>query len=99
MLYFSGDTEVGCPFGMPNADFVAKFPGRKAYRFDSFSVLVGYVMDGKHAVGNPLPIDRKVNFKKHPSLHHCGSRCLNAKGHDCECSCHGKNHGAGRSFD
>lgn len=27
--------------------------------------------------------------------HKCDSRCLNAKGHDCECSCGGKNHGAG----
>lgn len=23
----------------------------------------------------------------------CDSRCTNAKGHDCECSCNGKNHG------
>lgn len=25
----------------------------------------------------------------------CGARCLNAKGFQCECSCGGKNHGAG----
>ena len=73
MKYFSGETEVGCPFGMPNKEFAAKFPGRtKAYRYDGFSILVGYVMDGKYTVGEPLPIDRKVNFKKHPKLHQCG---------------------------
>lgn len=25
----------------------------------------------------------------------CDARCTNAKGHNCECSCGGKNHGAG----
>lgn len=25
----------------------------------------------------------------------CGARCLAATGHDCECACGGKNHGAG----
>ena len=28
---------------------------------------------------------------------HCDARCLNAKHGDCECSCGGKNHGAGRA--
>lgn len=27
--------------------------------------------------------------------HKCGAKCLNSKGHVCECSCGGKNHGAG----
>lgn len=27
--------------------------------------------------------------------HKCDARCLNAKGHSCECACGGKNHGAG----
>lgn len=27
--------------------------------------------------------------------HKCDARCTGAKGHDCECSCGGKNHGAG----
>lgn len=27
--------------------------------------------------------------------HHCDSRCLNAKGHECTCSCGGLNHGRG----
>lgn len=27
--------------------------------------------------------------------HKCDARCTSAKGHSCECSCGGKNHGAG----
>lgn len=26
--------------------------------------------------------------------HECGSKCMGAKGADCECQCEGKNHGA-----
>lgn len=26
--------------------------------------------------------------------HECGARCLSAKGHVCECSCNGANHGS-----
>lgn len=29
--------------------------------------------------------------------HKCDSRCLNAKGHDCTCSCGGANHGRGHT--
>lgn len=29
--------------------------------------------------------------------HKCDARCLNSKGHSCECACGGKNHGAGHS--
>lgn len=29
--------------------------------------------------------------------HKCDSRCLNAKGHDCTCSCGGANHGRGHA--
>ena len=27
--------------------------------------------------------------------HKCSAKCLSATGHDCECECGGKNHGAG----
>lgn len=30
--------------------------------------------------------------------HKCDSRCLNAKGHDCTCSCGGANHGRGHAI-
>lgn len=29
------------------------------------------------------------------TTHECGARCIHAKGHLCECSCGGKNHGKG----
>lgn len=31
--------------------------------------------------------------------HKCDSRCLNAKGHDCTCSCGGLNHGRGHAVE
>jgi hypothetical protein len=31
--------------------------------------------------------------------HQCDSRCLNAKGHDCTCSCGGMNHGRGYAVE
>ena len=38
---------------------------------------------------------RKIDYKLNGSKHQCDARCLNAKGHNCECACGGKNHGAG----
>ena len=34
------------------------------------------------------PLDGRVS-----EAHKCGARCLASKGHVCECSCGGKNHG------
>ena len=39
-------------------------------------------------------IAREVRGRYNPKLK-CGARCQNATGFDCECSCGGKNHGAG----
>jgi hypothetical protein len=50
---------------------------------------------GKTPDGTTVTADRKVEFKSNPSLHACGPRCQNATGHQCECSCQGKNHGKG----
>jgi hypothetical protein len=39
---------------------------------------------------------RAVEYKRNPSKHECGARCLNASGRSpCECSCRGRNHGRG----
>jgi hypothetical protein len=38
---------------------------------------------------------RFVAYNPNGSKHKCDSRCLNAKGGNCECSCGGANHGAG----
>ena len=75
-----------------NAEFDRLFPGVKGKRLDSFSKRVGYLDSSSK---KPLPLLRTIEFKNHPSLHKCDARCLNAKGHQCECSCGGKNHGAG----
>ena len=40
--------------------------------------------------------DRVVDYKKNPSEHPCGPRCLNAKGGTCECACGGAHHGETR---
>lgn len=77
---------------IPNREFDALFPGIKGRRADSFSKWVGYLDDSsKH----PLPLLRSIEYKRDPSLHKCDARCQHAKGRQCECSCGGKNHGAG----
>lgn len=38
---------------------------------------------------------RVIERKSNPSNHQCDGRCLNARGFKCECSCKGRNHGAG----
>lgn len=48
------------------------------------------VVNGVH-----VPVDRVINYKRAPSLHVCDARCQNARGHICECSCGGLNHGRG----
>ena len=73
-----------------NADFAAKFPGIKGKKCDSFSKWIG-----KDSNGVILPITRSIERKANPSNHKCDARCLNATGFKCECSCGGKNHGAG----
>ena len=50
---------------------------------------------GRAADGTKLRAERKIERKSNPSNHKCDARCLNATGFLCECSCGGKNHGAG----
>ncbi len=45
--------------------------------------------------GQMVPATRAIERKSNPSMHKCDARCLNATGFRCECSCGGKNHGAG----
>jgi hypothetical protein len=51
---------------------------------------------GRAPNGQRMVCDRKIERKNNPSMHQCDGRCLNATGFLCECSCRGKNHGAGR---
>ncbi len=77
---------------MRNDDFERLFPGIRGRRSDSFSRYVGYLDNtSKH----PVPVFRSIDYKRNPSLHRCDARCQHAKGHSCECSCGGKNHGKG----
>lgn len=40
-------------------------------------------------------VTRSIEYSRTPSRHKCGSRCMNARGPSCECSCGGANHGRG----
>lgn len=92
MRYFSDTGEqLINPYGMDNAEFANRFPGIVGRRSDSFSRFVGYLPNSNEI----RPIVRMIDYKKNPSLHKCDARCQHAKGHKCECSCGGKNHGAG----
>lgn len=92
--YFSdydGSEELVSIWPMRNAEFASTFSGFKALRYDGFSMIVGKAADGRI-----LPASRKISFKSRPSLHKCNAKCLNgSRNGDCECSCQGKNHGAG----
>ena len=63
-----------------------------ANRVDSFSVMVGHPVSGPDCI---FPATRLIYYRTRPSLHKCDTRCMAAKGHNCECSCGGKNHGIG----
>lgn len=90
----SGDVvELKAPYGMPNKEFAAKFPGIKGLRDDGFTTLVGYPIQG---AGVAVPVTRKIEYKSAPSLHECNSKCMNGRHNGtCECRCGGKNHGRG----
>jgi hypothetical protein len=95
VLYFSdyaGETVelIGFVSGMVMREFDALFPGIRGRRFDSYSMQVGRAADGRI-----LPVMRVIEYSARPSLHFCDARCMSARGPNCECSCGGKNHGAG----
>ena len=50
---------------------------------------------GRLPDGSKVNATRAIERKRNPSNHKCDARCLNATGFLCECSCGGKNHGAG----
>lgn len=94
VLYFSGDIELKSVRVVPNKSFFA-IGGKKNKHnaFDSFGRKVGIGSpDGIHSA--TMPVTRKIFYKSNPSLHKCDARCMSAIGHNCECSCGGKNHGA-----
>lgn len=88
--HFAGTDQLTQISSIDNRLFAKDFPGTKGLRCDSFSRWVG-----RDASGTLRPVERIIEFKRHPSLHACGPRCLGATGFVCECSCAGANHGAG----
>jgi hypothetical protein len=98
VMYYAPDgTELTGLLMIRNQRHAELFPGVKGTRADSFSHYVAFPPGApfKDDGTGSKPIARTIFFKKNPSLHKCDARCLNAKGHNCECSCGGKNHGAG----
>ena len=100
-IYFAADgTELTYACGLENKKFAALFPGVQGKWYDSFHKWVGYAAGARWTASGEgsKPVARVIFFKKNPSLHKCDARCLNATGHNCECSCGGKNHGAGNNM-
>ena len=87
--YFCGDIELRHVY-MQQTKWGIKAGGKKV---DSFSIMVGHPLDGPDCI---YPVTRTIFYAKKPSLHKCDARCMSAKGHNCECSCGGKNHGISR---
>jgi hypothetical protein len=85
---------------MKNAEFAARFPGVKGIRCDSFTMYVGTVSNMSGAGRDPanlLPVTRRIEYKRNPSLHECNAKCMNGSHRGaCECRCGGKNHGVGK---
>lgn len=93
--YYSGLVELKGSYPLQREVVRAQFPTGTIKRFDSFSLMVGTV-DGKYSTSSFLPVTRIIHHNAAGSLHKCDGRCLNAKRGECECSCGGKNHGAGQ---
>lgn len=92
MKYFSGTNELTQIRPIRNRTFLAMggVASRDNY-YDSISRAIGL----DPTLNAYVPVTRKVFFKDRPSLHKCDGRCMHAKGRNCECSCGGRNHGAG----
>lgn len=53
-----------------------------------------HYLAGRCACGSMHFVERAIRRPNTPSNHKCDSRCVNARGRNCECSCGGQNHGA-----
>ena len=94
--YYAGDDVYHEVEYVSYREHMQRFPGVKALVAPGGGVCVlGFKrVEGK---GVTVPLDRWVDYRvDKPSLHKCDARCMNAKGHNCECSCGGKNHGLHR---
>lgn len=95
-----------CLFKQCRKVFVRDFPVIGGNRlpvvisFEGWDTIFSASLAGKlrcecgHRVSNWKPLKAKLSSK-----HECGAKCLTSKGPSCECSCGGKNHGAGYLLD
>lgn len=94
--YYHGEIPLHTITSERKEKVLERFPAQKRFvKYDGYSYQVGWP-DGKDCFKNRdewLPATRRIEYKKFPSLHKCDARCQNAKGHTCECSCGGANHG------
>lgn len=85
-----------------NEEYAKLFPGVCGLRYDGYSKIVGSKLNDTFYLeikSDYLPVTRKIEYKSNPSKHKCNAKCLGGKiNGTCECSCEGKNHGAGTSF-
>jgi hypothetical protein len=66
-----------------------------AVQHDGSPFISAIHFSGLNTNGRRVAVERMIERKPNPSMHKCDARCLNATGFKCECSCGGKNHGAG----
>lgn len=88
--YFRGTeqlTDVHA-WSVKRAEALGEIPKRRMYR--------DFVSVGKNSAGDHVIVDRTILYSLKPSMHKCDARCMNARGHNCECSCGGANHGINR---
>jgi hypothetical protein len=96
--YFYGDQQIYYNGGrMPLSEAKQNHPQFARFaKVDSFDCVAGCLLGQEHTPHPKIyPATRKVFYKIDGSKHKCDARCLNAKGHNCECACGGSNHGAG----
>jgi hypothetical protein len=80
---------------MANLRFFAADQQLTAIRHDGSIFTGAKHHTGLTPAGVRVQVERIIERKSNPSNHKCDARCLNATGFKCECSCGGKNHGAG----
>jgi hypothetical protein len=84
--YFNGDIELTNVY-MVTSKWSIAAGGKKV---STYQTMVGTPITGEKCI---MPATRWIHYSNKPSLHKCDARCMGAKGHNCECSCGGKNHG------
>ena len=94
--------EKGCGYALfattedlkPATGFGAVKAGTGAYKIPSQVDADRYNVFGRCTSGHKVFMLKAVKGT-YSAEHKCDSRCLNAKGHTCTCSCGGMNHGRG----